>query len=164
MFLSNVNGSPKSGNMKKNCPLKCGRQHMNGSLFFCQQFRKKDLEERKAIQSKLHNVLILCLRWKNTKQQDCPVCSCPRCGAMHNILLCNSDKSLTDKTFRCESYVSDEDLTEDPEALVNEDKCFLTKRSKLPAEKKSPDKQMEEVKAILKTLSLEQKMEDKTKI
>ena len=114
---------------------------------------KKELEERKAIQSKLHNICILCLGWKNAKH-DCPVRSCPHCGAMHNALLCNSDKN---KNFRCESYLSDEDLTEDPEALIKADKCFLTKRSKSLVEKKSSDKQMEEVKAILKTLSNEQK-------
>ena len=82
---------------------------------------------------------------------------------MPNILLCNSDKSMTDRAFRCESYVSDEDLIEDPEALVNADKCFLTKRSKPLVEKKSSDKQMEEVKAILKTLSHEQKVEARKK-
>ena len=27
VFLSSVSGNPKSGNVKKNCPLKCGRQH-----------------------------------------------------------------------------------------------------------------------------------------
>ena len=82
---------------------------------------------------------------------------------MHHVLFCNSDKNLTDKTFRCESYISDEDLTEDPEALINMDKCFLTRRSKSLVEKKSSDKQMEEVKAILKTLSNEQKKEAREK-
>ena len=82
---------------------------------------------------------------------------------MHNILLCNSDRNMTDKTFRCESNISDDDLTEDPEALTNTDKCFLSKRSKPPVEKKSSEKQMEEVKAILKTLSNEQKEEAKRK-
>ena len=73
---------------------------------------------------------------------------------MHNILLCNSDKSLTDKTFKCESYVSDNDITEDPEALVNEDK-----RTKASAENKHPGKQME----VLKNLSLKQQMEAERK-
>ena len=77
VFLSSVSGNPKSGNVKKNCPLKCGRQHTNGSLFFCQQFRKKEIEERKAIQSKLHNICILCLGWKTVKH-ECPVRSCPQ--------------------------------------------------------------------------------------
>ena len=85
--------------------------------------------------------------------------SCPRCGSGHNILLCNSDKSLADKTFKCESYVSDNDLTEDPEALLNEDKCFLTKRKKEPSEVKPTEKQMEQVKTILKNLSLKQQKE-----
>ena len=30
VFLSSVSGNPKSGNVKKNCPLKCGCQHRNG--------------------------------------------------------------------------------------------------------------------------------------
>ena len=58
VFLSKISEKPKSNNLKKNCPIKCGCQHTNGSLFFCQQFRKKDLEERRAIQNKLYNVCI----------------------------------------------------------------------------------------------------------
>ena len=73
--------------------------------------------------------------------------------------MCNSDKSLADKTFKCESYVSDNDLTEDPEALLNEDKCFLTKRKREPSEVRPDEKQMEQVKTILKTLSLKQQKE-----
>ena len=117
------------------------------------------MEERRAIQNKLYNVCITCLGWKGSKDHDCPVRSCPRCGSAHNILLCNSEKSLADKKFKCESYVSDNDLTEDPEALVNEDKCFLTKRSKGPTKDKPPGKQMEQVKTILKNLSLKQQKE-----
>ena len=65
VFLTNISGNPKNGNVKKNCPLKCGKLHTNGSLYFCQQFRKKEREERKAIQSNLHNLCILCLGWKS---------------------------------------------------------------------------------------------------
>merc|ERR1712215_407835 len=120
-------------------------------MFFCQQFRKKDLEERRAIQTKLYNVCILCLGWRNPKEHNGPVRSCPRCGSGHNILLCNSDKSLADKTFKCESY----DLTEDPEALLNEDKCFPTNRKKEHSEVKPTEKQMEQI----KNLSLKQQKE-----
>ena len=62
----------------------------------------------------------------------------------HNILLCNSDKDLADKTFRCEGYVSDQEMTEDPEALINEEKCFLTKRNREPSKEKPIEDQKEE--------------------
>merc|ERR1712215_559653 len=91
-----INEKPKSNNSKKNCPIKRGRQHTSGSLFFCPQFRKKDVEERRTIQSKLYNVCITCLGWKGSKDHDCPVRSCPRCGSGQKILLCNSDKDLAD--------------------------------------------------------------------
>ena len=117
------------------------------------------MEERRTIQNKLYNVCITCLGWKGSKDHYCPVRSCPRCGSSHNILLCNSDKALTDKTFRCEGYVSDKDLTEDPEALLNEDKCFLTQRKREPSEIRPTEKQMEQVKTILKSLSLKQQKE-----
>ena len=113
------------------------------------------MEERRAIQNKLYNVCITCLGWKGSKDHDCPVRSCPRCGSGHNILLCNSDKDLADKTFRCEGYVSDQDMTEDPEALINEDKCFLTKRNREPSNAKPIENEMEEVKTSLKSLSLQ---------
>ena len=48
MFLSKINETPKSNNLKKNFPIKCGRQHTNGSLFFCPQFRKKEVERKKS--------------------------------------------------------------------------------------------------------------------
>ena len=50
----------KSAKLNKHCNTieniaMYGKLHMNGSLFFCQQFRINELEERKAIQSILHN-------------------------------------------------------------------------------------------------------------
>ena len=89
--------------------------------------------------------------------------SCSRYGAMHNVLLCTSDRDQLDKTFFCESISSDDNLTEDPESLNNPDKCFLTKRSKPTVEKNMKDRQMEEVKNLLKTLSAEQIEEIKRK-
>ena len=59
IFLTNIGANNKNENIKKTCTLKCGELHRNGSLYFCQQFRKKEPEERKAIQSKLHNLCIL---------------------------------------------------------------------------------------------------------
>ena len=61
VFLANMGTGSKNGNVKKTYALKCGKLHTNGSLFFCQQFRKKEPEERKAIKTKLHNLCILCL-------------------------------------------------------------------------------------------------------
>ena len=75
---------------------------------------------------------------------------------MQNVLLCTSDRDGLDKTFFCESNLSNDNLTEDPEALSNPDKCFLTKRSKPLAQKSVEDMQMEEVKTLLKTRSAEQ--------
>ena len=46
VFLSSVSGNPKSGNIKKNCPLKCGRQHTNGSLFFANSSEREELAFR----------------------------------------------------------------------------------------------------------------------
>ena len=89
VFLSAVKGEG-SGRNKGPCPIKCGKEHVNSSLFFCNKFRKKDQEERKAIQKKLLNLCILCLGWKNT-QHICPVKKCPRCGAIHNALVCPSE-------------------------------------------------------------------------
>ena len=47
-------------------------------------------------------------------------------------------------------------MTEDPEALVNEEKCYLIKRNREPSKKKPIEDQKEEVKATLKSLSLKQ--------
>ena len=57
----------------------------------------------------------------------------------------------------------DDKLTEDPEPLTSPDRCFLVKRNKPLVEKKAKDKQLEEVKALLKTLSTEQIEEIKRK-
>ena len=80
VFLTGVKQGGVTGGNKKPCPIKCGKMHVNSSLFFCNKFRKKEQEERKAIQQKLLNLCILCLGWKNA-QHICPVKKCPRCGA-----------------------------------------------------------------------------------
>ena len=58
---------------------------------------------------------------------------------------------------------SDDNLTEDPEVLVNPHRCFLVRRNKPLVEKKPKDIQLEEVKALWKTLSTEQIEEIKKK-
>ena len=146
-------GGGNSGN-KRACPLKCGKLNTNSSLFFCNQFRKKDQEERKAIQTKLQNLCILCLERKGAQHQ-CPVKSCVRCGAGHNVLLCN--KEDPDRAFITSEIASDGELTEDPEALTNMDKCFMVKRNKPQEPKGAQSIQLEEVKALLKELSAEQR-------
>ena len=101
---------------------------------------KLEPEEIKAIQTILQNLCILCLGWKGVKHV-CPVKSCARCGAMHNVLLCTSDRYGLDKTFFCGDIPSHDNLTLDPEALTNPDRCFLVKRSRPLVEKKSNDRQ-----------------------
>ena len=51
---------------------------------------------------------------------------------------------------------SDQDLMEDPEALVNGEKCYLIKRNREPAKRKTVEDQKEEVETALKSLSLKQ--------
>ena len=89
VFLAGLGKGSKNGEMKKSCPIKCGKLHTNGSLFFCNQFGKKEPDEKKAIQTKLHILCILCLGWKGN-DPVCPVKSCAKCGVMHNVLLYNS--------------------------------------------------------------------------
>ena len=39
---------------KKPCPIRCSKEtHSNGSLFFCNAFRKKSKDERRSLQKKL---------------------------------------------------------------------------------------------------------------
>ena len=52
------------------CPIKCGKTHVNSSLFFCGKYRKKTQEERKAIQKKMMNLCLLCLGFKSGKNCD----------------------------------------------------------------------------------------------
>ena len=56
---------------KRSCPIQCGKEHSNGSLYFCAIFRKKPKDERKEIQKKTH-VCITCLS-KVSKEHKCPV-------------------------------------------------------------------------------------------
>ena len=59
---------------KKRCPIKCGKEHSYGSVFFCPIYRKKSIDERKAIQKKLY-LCCTCLG-KTSKEHDCPVRKC----------------------------------------------------------------------------------------
>ena len=58
IFLSAVRNA-NSGKTKGPCPIKCGKDHINSSLFFCGKYRKKNQEERKGIQKKMLNICIL---------------------------------------------------------------------------------------------------------
>ena len=51
VLLATMN-KEKSGKSKGPCPIKCGKNHINSSLFFCGKYRKKTQEERKAIQKR----------------------------------------------------------------------------------------------------------------
>ena len=48
--LMSATKKESSGKSKGACPIKCGKNHINSSLFFCGKYRKKTQEERKAIQ------------------------------------------------------------------------------------------------------------------
>ena len=76
-ILLSIVGKESSGKSKGPCPIKCGKNHINSSLFFCGKYRKKNQEERKAIQKKMLSLCILCLGYKSGKH-DCPVTNCPR--------------------------------------------------------------------------------------
>ena len=102
------------------------------------------------------NLCILCLGWKGAQHQ-CPVKSCPRCGAGHNVLLCT--KEDPDRAFITGEIVCDEEWTEDPEALTDMDRCFMVKKHKPPEPKGTQNAQLEEVKTLLKELSAEQRGE-----
>ena len=82
--------------------------------FFCDKFRKKPQEERKAIQNKILNLRILRLGFKSGKH-DCPVTKCPRCGAMHNVLLCPTDEA--DRAFTLIENMVQSEWTENDEGL-----------------------------------------------
>ena len=45
---------------KKTCPIQCGREHSNGSAYFCKIYREKLLDERKELQKKIP-LCITCL-------------------------------------------------------------------------------------------------------
>ena len=77
-------GKPKY--KKGPCPLRCEFSHPNKSAFFCKLFRKKALDEKRAL-VKNAGLCPLCLA-KNTKGHSCPVSKCPRCSGGHNIQLC----------------------------------------------------------------------------
>ena len=55
-FLTTIGGKTKGP-----CPIKCGKDHINSSLFFCSKYRKKNQEERKELLKKMINLCILCL-------------------------------------------------------------------------------------------------------
>ena len=86
--IQTKSGKPKENTYpKKSWPLRCSKEHSNGLLFFCNTYKKKILEERRAIQKKIH-LCCTCLG-KAWKDHQCPKGKCSRCGALHNVLLCN---------------------------------------------------------------------------
>ena len=71
------------------------------------------------------------------------------------MLLC--PKEDPDRAFITSEKVCDEEWTEDPEALTDMDRCFMVRKHKPPEPKGAQNIQLEEVKAILKELSAEQR-------
>ena len=124
---------------QKRCPIKCPKgMHVNGSLYFCNQFRRKTQDEMRSIIKKL----FLCLTCLSVpgKEHICPVGKCRRCGGAHNILVCSKeeeDKGLLGR----ELDESEEDDSEDEafeDFTRNNDNINLA-RSK-PEEKKEVQK------------------------
>ena len=60
---------------KKPCPLRCDFMHPNGSVFFCKIFRKKTLEEKKAL---VKNVGLCGLCLGRNSKGHCNVQLCPQ--------------------------------------------------------------------------------------
>ena len=152
--LVSITKKESSGKLKGACPIKCGKDHINSSLFFCGKYRKKNQEERKAIQKKMLSLCILCLGYKSGKH-DCPVTKCPKCGAAHNILLCPTEES--ERVFTLNENMDESEWTENDEALSNPDKCYMIKRAKTLERKEVGGNPMEESKNALKELISEQK-------
>ena len=129
-----------------------------GTRFFCNKFRKKDQEERKAIQKKLLNLCFFCLGWKNA-QHTCPVTKCPRCGAAHNVLMCPSEDP--ERVLVINEKACKDECTEDAESLANPDRCYVVRKNKAPENKDGKRIPMEEVKAALRELVTEQRGSNK---
>jgi len=108
-------------------------------------------EERKAIQSKIPNVCILCLGPKGGKH-DCPVTKCPRCGAMHNVLLCPAEEE--DRAFVLNE---NNEWTENDKALGNPEMCYLIRKVQPKEHNEVGKTQITGIKNALKELSTEQK-------
>ena len=120
---------------KKSCPIRCSKEiHSNGSLFFCDSFRQKSKDERRALQKKTH-VCISCLS-KAGPDHKCPVGPCASCGSAHNILLCpkESEKGENVRILRQgENSDSDSDgFTEDDAHYNanNNDQVFMVRRER----------------------------------
>ena len=111
-------------------------------------------EERKAIQTKIPNLCILCLGPKGGKH-DCPVIKCLRCGAMHNVLLCPADEA--DRAFTLNENLVQSEWTENYEALGNPEMCYMIKKIQPKEQGEMGKTQMTGIKNALKELSTEQK-------
>ena len=85
-------GDPPKPKYKKGpCPLCCEFMHPNKSVFFCKIFRKKTLDEKRAL-VKNAGLCALCLV-RNSKGHTCPVLKCPICSGGQNIQLCLHKKT-----------------------------------------------------------------------
>ena len=119
-FLGQMMNKPTQGGERKkvkkyppkDCPLKCGARHPNGSVFFCKTFRAKSMDERKAFCKNI-SLSVLCLSSKS-KTHTCVVQSCPRFYSSHNILLCPQEAEEALLTAR----EGDDDGSED-EAMMD---------------------------------------------
>ena len=96
----------------------------------------------------------MCLGFKSGKH-DCPVTKCPRCGAMHNVLLCPTDEA--DRAFILNENLEQSEWTENDEALANPEMCYMIKKIQPKEHSEMEKNQITGVKNALKELSSEQK-------
>ena len=117
---------------KKTCPIKCGREHSNGSAYFCKTYRDKLLDERKELQTKIP-LCITCLS-KVNKDHSCPVGICSNCSALHNILLCPKERAAKALTLNEDNDdVGGSDGYDEDEYERNEnDHAYLMSQNKDP--------------------------------
>ena len=127
---------------QKKCPIRCERkEHSNGSLYFCNTYRKKELEEKRAIMKKLH-LCITCLS-KPEKDHQCPVGRCSRCNGQHNILLCNKtdEENVMPAQEQDDSSGDDSEKDEYDDYASNRDNVNVAKRKTEDKKEKKSSKE-----------------------
>ena len=126
----------------KKCPIRCPRkEHSNGSLYFCNTYRKKDMEEKRAIMKKLH-LCITCLS-KPEKDHQCPVGRCSRCNGQHNIVLCNktAEENVMPAQEQNDSSGDDSEEEEYDDYANNRDNVNVARGKTEDKKEKKPSKE-----------------------
>ena len=117
--------------VQKKCPLDCGKEHIKGSVFFCDKFRAKSLEEKKKLVQKRF-LCPTCLRQvKHSTTFPCKYPQCRRCGKGHNFLLCDQIEEGAQKLFlaKDEEFDDDEPDQETKDLFFEENVYYSTANS-----------------------------------